>query len=287
MDNEKYIGEGKLVGDIKKKLLFILNEDSIDTKHVKNGSITAEKLSEGIIDGLSEFVSEKVLDILVERIVANKFGNAENISISQKLLTDTINDIYAKLRDMAGEPPVGLYLTATPEYYIGEEGADVNIEAISTSGVFEHIAFYVDDELLAESEYVYRFQANTHIDNDAVIRCDATIMGIDYTTEKTVRRYNSFWLGAGTTYEDVMNLEHIIPVESETLRGAYDVTCDEGNRFFIILGSAFKESYIRADLNGFEIPFTMTKITKDGNDYWVYASENQYHAGTYNIDING
>ena len=84
-----------------------------------------------------------------------------------------------------------------------------------------------------------------------------------------------------------MDLAHLIPVESESLRGAYDITCNENDHFFIILGKAFKDSYIRADLNGFEIPITASKITVGGNEYWVYTSDNTYHEGIYNIDING
>lgn len=286
-EKQEYIGKSSLTGKPDKLLKFVLGPGVVKAEHLSNGCVNADNISQDFLNSFAEEVSEKALELISGKFIVNKFGNSTEIGISQKLLTDTVNDLYAKLREMNGEPPVGLYMNVTPEYYIGEEGSTVNIEAISTSGVFEYIAFYVNDVLLSEAEYVYRHQAITHIDDDVTIKCNATIMGMDYTVEKKVRHYNSFWLGAGNTYEDVMTLEHIIPVEKDNLRGAYDITCGEGERFFIILGSAFKDSYIRADLNGFEIPFTSTKITKDGNDYWVYTSDNQYHAGTYNIDING
>ena len=285
---EKHIGESKMSESPRKALSFKLGEDVVDTKHIKNKSVTAEKLSDGIVDGLVEIATEKVLDNIAGKVVLNSFGNSETQAMSQKILTDSINDIYAKLREMNGEPPIGLYVTATPEYFIGEEGANLHIEAITTSGIFEHIAFYLNDVQIpgAEAENVYRLQCDVNISQTAVIKCRATIMGIDYTVEKVITHYSSFWLGAGATYRDVMNVEHNIPVEG-IIRGAYDIACSEGDHIIIILGDTLKSAFIRADMNGFEIPFNIEKITLNGSDYWVYTSENTYIAGTYNIDING
>ena len=45
--------------------------------------------------------------------------------------------------------------------------------------------------------------------------------------------------------------------------------------------------FIRADMNGIEIPFTEQIVDIDDYSYSVLTSENAYVAGTYNIDING
>lgn len=287
-NQEKFIGEAQMTEKPKGGFLFILKEDSVGNKHLKKGCITSDKLADDFISSLVDSLTEKVIEAIKGEIVVDKFGNKTSVSVSQRLITDTINDIYNQLRDLKGEPPIGLYLTASPEFFIGEEGADVHLKAISTQGIMEHVAFYVDDVMIegSEAEDVYQTEADVHIDGTSTFRCEATIFGIDYSVEKIITHYTSFWLGASNSYQDIMDTAHTIPIE-QTIRGAFNVECEEGDHFIIIVGDTLKAGFIRADLNGFEIPFDVQKITKDGNDYWVFTSQNVYHAGTYNIDING
>lgn len=287
-NQEKFIGEAKMTEKPKEKYIFILKEDTVGNKHLKKGCITSDKLADDFIKELVDGLTDAVIEAIKGKIVVDKFGNKTSVSISQRLMTDTINDIYNQLRDIKGEPPIGLYLTATPEFFIGEEGADVHLKVISTQGVMEHVVFYVDDVKIegGEAEDVYQLEADVHIDGTSTFKCEATIYGIDYSVEKVITHYTSFWLGAGATYQDIMDTSHTIPIE-QTIRGAFNVECGEGEHIIVIVGDTLKKGFIRADLNGFEIPFNVEKITKDGNDYWVYTSENVYHAGTYNIDING
>lgn len=289
MEKEEYIGSANLSEQPSRGKRFVLRDDTVNTRHLKDGIITKEKIAPDFFEEFANIVSDRAIEILLDKVIKDKFGNNTDATISQKLLTDTINDIYAKFREIEGEPPVGIYMTVTPEYFIGEEGAHVHIEAITSANIFEKIAFYKNDELIpgAEAESVFRLEADVDIDDTSTIKCTATILGMDYTVEKTVIHYNSFWIGAGSSYRDIMDTSHVIPIDGGILRGAYDITCNEGDHFIIIVGEALRQGFIRADLNGFEIPFNLTKITKDGNIYWVMMSENQYHQGTYNIDING
>lgn len=72
------------------------------------------------------------------------------------------------------------------------------------------------------------------------------------------------------------------------MRGAYDIHVADGDHIIIILGENIAPQFIRADMNGFEIPFNSGEtIVKDGNNYVVFTSQNTYIEGIYNIDING
>jgi len=178
-------------------------------------------------------------------------------------------------------------MQVTPEYYIGETGADVHITAntVDTNGIFEHIAFYANGALIAEASNVDYFEHDLHIDETTVIMCKAKIMGVEYTCQSVITHYNSFWLGAGSTYTDIMDVDHVIPI-TNGMRGAYDVNVADGQRIIIIVGDSLKDGFLRADLNSVEIPFTETSVTVDGKGYKVYTSE-PWSAGSYNIDING
>jgi len=50
-----------------------------------------------------------------------------------------------------------------------------------------------------------------------------------------------------------MNIEHVIPI-TEGLRGAYNINVEDGEKIFVIISSRLPE-FIRADMNGIEIPF--------------------------------
>jgi hypothetical protein len=127
---------------------------------------------------------------------------------------------------------------------------------------------------------------DTHIDDTSVIKCVAQILGIEYTKEVSVSHYSSFWLGAGSSYEDVMvdsNLRQL----NEGMVGSYDVEISSsGQHIILVLGESLASDFVRADMNGFEIPMTETTQIVDGITYKVFTSDNIYALGTYNIDIN-
>lgn len=219
--------------------------------------------------------------------VSNEFGSNSHIGVSQKTLTEAFNKLWQKIEDMTGEQIQGIQMVVTPEYFISEDGCTVHITAntVETNGVFEHIAFYINGELIAEADNTDLFEYETSISETSVIKCVAKIMGIEYMQQKVVTHYNSFWLGAGSVYTDIMDVDHVIPI-TNGMRGAYDVEVADGQRIIIIVGDALKDGFLRADLNSVEIPFTETSVTVDGKGYRVYMSE-PWNAGSYNIDING
>ena len=111
-------------------------------------------------------------------------------------------------------------------------------------------------------------------------------MGIWYEDYKLITHYPSIWIGAGNNYQSVMTDSHIAQLRQH-MRGEVDVIASNGNRIYIIIDESLADGFIRADMNGVEIAFTQSTVTIDNKRYKVFASEETYQAGTYNIDING
>ena len=245
-----------------------------------------------LIDTITEKQNEikALADEVRERKISlsNSFGDGETVGINQKVLTQAINKLWQKLEDMTGEVLQGINMVVTPEYFISEDGTDVHITAntVNTTGIFEHIAFYGNGALIAEASNVDYFEHDLHIDETTVIMCKAKILGVEYTRQSIITHYNSFWLGAGSTYSDIMDVEHVIPI-TNGMRGAYNVNVAQGQHIIIIVGESLAGGFLRADLNSVEINFTESTVTVDGKNYKVFTSEEVYSAGTYNIDING
>lgn len=276
-----------------------LANDAVQTRNIKDRNVTSSKIGKGAI--LPEHISPATFRELVKDLqnqidaleiagvaVSNEFGTDPHISISQKTMTDAINKLWQKLEDITGEVLQGISMSVTPDYFISEDGCSVHISAntVETNGIFEHIAFYGNGSLIAEADNVDFFEYDTEIEETTIIKCVARIMGIEYTRQQIVTHYNSFWLGAGTAYSDIMDVEHVIPI-TNGMRGAYDVDVAQGQHIIIIVGESLAGGFLRADLNSVEIPFTKNTVTIDGKNYKIFTSENVYNAGNYNIDING
>lgn len=277
-----------------------LADNSVLTRNIADEAVTPEKLSDDVvpkvIDPLLVHLRRKD-DDLQNQIdsfnahgvsVSNEFGDDPHISVSQKTLTAAFSKVWSVLEDITGEVFQGISLLVTPEYYIGEDGCNVHITATSAraSGIFEHIAFYLNGTLLTEADSVDFFEYDTEIHETTVVKVVAKVMGIEYTRQHIVTHYNSFWLGAGAAYSDIMDVEHVIPI-TNGMRGAYDIEVREGDHIIIVVGESLAGGFLRADMNSVEIQFTESTIAVDGNIYRVFTSENVYIAGTYNIDING
>jgi hypothetical protein len=203
-------------------------------------------------------------------------------------LTGAFHKVWSTLENITGELYEGISMVVTPEYFISEEGATVHISAntVNTNGTFEHIAFYANGVLIAEYSDTDFVEFDHYINETTVIKCVAKIMGIEYDRQSIITHYNSFWLGAGSTYSDIMDVEHVIPI-TNGMRGAYDVDAAQGQHIIIVVGESLAGGFLRADLNSVEINFTESTVTVDGKNYKVFTSEEAYSAGTYNIDING
>ena len=273
--------------------------DAVQTRNIKDRNVTSAKIKKGAI--LLEHFTRETLDELHKDLqnqidslnehglsVSNEFGDNTHIGISQKTLTDAINKIWQKIEDMTGEVLQGINMTVSPDYFISEDGATLHITAntVETNGIFEKIQFFGNGQLIAEYEDTDYVEFDHHVDETTVVMCKAKILGIEYKRQNVVTHYNSFWMGAGNGYTDVMDLEHVVPI-SNGMRGAYDVRVGEDEHIIIVIGDTLRKGFIRADINGLEISFTESRVTIDEHEYCVLVSDGTYQAGTYNIDING
>ena len=281
-----------------------LADDAVETSNIKDRNITSSKiaLKSVLLKHLNPEVVTKLTEDLQNQIdaynehgvmVSNQFGTDTHISVSQKTLTDAINKLWEKIEDMTGEVLQGVNMVVTPTYFISEDGCDIHITAntVETNGLFEKIQFFVDGELIHKEEFAEYVSFDHHIDVKPapdytyVIMCKAKIMGVEYTRQQVITRYNEFFIGAGNTYTDILDSAHSRQLNG-TMRHNYDVTFGEGDKLIIVMGATLRDGFIRADLNGVEIELTEQTVTIDEKQYVVLTSE-PWSAGTYNIDING
>lgn len=280
----RHIGDGEITGDHVEHDAVVpgkIANDAVATRNIRNYAVTPEKVDPDLLNQIQSAGKHGYA-------LSNEFGDSTLIGVSQKTLTDAFARLWSKLEDITGETLQGISLTVTPDYFISETGCDVHITAttVEANGIFEHIAFYINGQLPTEADNTDFFEFDTRLYETSVVMCKAKILGIEYTRQKVVTHYSSFWLGAGSTYHEIMDVAHVIPI-TNGMRGAYDVTVRDYQHIFVIVGESLREGFLRADINGVEIPFTETSVTVNGNRYRVFTSESTFDEGIYNIDING
>ena len=295
-------------------------DEAVTTPKLADGAVTTPKIADKAVttDKIADkaVTQEKLSDDLINWIqsaglngyhLSNQFGNSTLIGISQKALTDAFNSLWSKLEDLTGEIYRGVNMVVTPKYYLGEDGCSVTISVSTmgsdnkTIGVFEWIKFYWNDEAepFLAMENTTGFTTTVELPEDKLIdekikiKCVAQILGVEYTKQEVIVHYPSAFLGAHVEsvfpegYIDLISPEYAISVNHH-MRNAYNRDFNEGDKLVLILGAGVKDKFIRADINGIEIAFEQAvPILFDYNEYWVYVSQNDYSAGSYNIDING
>ena len=269
----------------KRKLALQIAPNAVTADKIAPYAVTPDKLHPDTIkiwDDIAKGAEMGGVALLQD------FGNSIYFGVSQKVLTEALNKIWAKIEDITGESLLGFQMAVTPEYYIGEEGCNVHVTAttVDTVSVFEQLDFYINGQLINHGENVDYMEFDTEITETSVVKCVAKILGIEYTEQKVITHYSSFWMGGGSVASDVMTFANLRPV-SKRLKGSFDVTVSSGQNIIIVLGESLASGFVRADMNGMEIQFIESTYTdSSSNTYKVFISENTYQAGTYNIDIN-
>ncbi len=302
------IGEGEMksanIGDGEVKTPNI-EDGAVTPEKIAKGAVTPDKVSDDflemyikpVLDGYEKKYKDALddmqnqIDALDEHGVAvsNQFGNNPHIAVSQKTVTNAINKLWDKIGDITGEWIGGIRIMAVPGYFTGNEClVHITASSIENEGVFEEIEFYGNGELISKAEPdTYLYETDAVITAAADIMCRAKVLGKWHEKTVHVAKYERYWVGAGAGYADVMIKDNLKSVTPHTRIACDVVVANAGDKFFVIVEESCKESIIRADMNGFEIPMTSRVETVDGTVFRVFESVNGYEAGTYNIDING
>lgn len=219
--------------------------------------------------------------------ISTQFGDSDLVAISQRIMTDAVNKIWDKLDELTGESHREIKMIISPDFFIGDECTITMAASAAQIGAnFDYIEFLIDGEPFEgnNASVVSNFACTTKVTKECDVTCNATILGKVHTVSQHIGHNDSFWLGAGNTYNDIFDLQHTVRLNN--FKGNYNIPFAQDNYLFVIVPNKYSNTFIRADLNGFEIPMERSNVTINGEVYIVYKSINSYTAGTYNIDIN-
>lgn len=212
---------------------------------------------------------------------SNMYGSSEVMGVTQNTLTKTLDELYKLIFDAIGIEVGDVQITISPDSFFRNEAAIVNIAAIADYGLFDFVKVYFDGVKVLEETSIKTFSNDLTISKTTTIKVEAQVLGKLYTYEKTVTMTSNFFIGAGSTYEDIYNPQYTRPYDGDPT-GSYTIEVAEGQRIVIILPTADISKIEQIEMNDFNIPMDTTTF----GIYTVYTSLNTYKAGTYTIDIN-
>lgn len=213
--------------------------------------------------------------------ISKNYGNSDLVGVSQRTLTTTINGLYKLIGDAIGVDINNVIITVNPTSFIGNEAAPVNISAVCSYGLFDYVKVYFDGELVIEKNNIETFTETLSLTKTTTIRVEAMVLGETYSKTQVVTMTSDFFVGAGSSYEDVYNPTYARVYNGDPT-GAYPVEVKQGDRIFVIIPTQDDSKIEQIEMNDFNIP--MDKSTF--GIYTVYTSMNTYTAGNYTIDIN-
>lgn len=231
-------------------------------------------------------------------LILDTFGDKSYATMSQKAITNAINNLWKYIEEITGDSTHGLSITASREFFIRgtEQAITIRVYATNTIDSFEHVELYANDVLIGEDYNTNDLEVTINATDTTIIRCKAKIMGNVYTATKTIACLDNFFLLTGQFENAIEAMDvaynsnlYSIPI-TETLRLNKDISCEEGDHIVVIMPKSLQPLFQRLDMNGIEIPcieYELNTYSEDGGDYIVYISKNAYSQGTYNIDING
>lgn len=233
------------------------------------------------IDDLENQIQSFLATASGGKAFSNMYGNSEVMGVTQKALTETMNGLYELIFDALGLEIGDVQITISPDTFFRNEAAVVNITSTADYGLFDFVKVYFDGVKVLEETSIKTFSEDLTIGKTTTIKVEAQVLGKLYTYEKTVTMASDFFIGAGSTYEDVYDLQYSRPYDGNPT-GSYTVEVTEGQRIIIILPTADVSKIEQIEMNDFNIPMDTTTF----GIYTVYTSLNTYQAGTYTIDIN-
>lgn len=244
--------------------------------------------------GLEVSVDEKEAEIYkaIASVVAGgvalkqSFGDAEDFGISQKVLTESRDNLQAQIDAIISDKATVSLAVSTGTFIVGERTftltASTNINA-------ENIVIKQGSNIIATGSGKTIAQSITVT--------QATAGSITYTAEftfagenkrsttATVYFVNKLYVGSGADYTDVIG-DSYAQSARRSPAGTYNVTVAENAQyvFFVIPATM---SINKATLSGFDFPLDAPVTeTIDDVSYKVYRSSNTNDAGTYQIVIS-
>lgn len=267
------------------------------TNNLENTNNTINSRIDNEVNNLQEQISSNDVDIeelykAVASVVAGgvalaqRFGTREDLGISQKILTESRDNLQSQIDAIVSDKATVSITASTSVHIVGERTFTLTA---STNTNAENIVIKQGNSVIATGS------GKTLATNIVITQSDAGNVvytaeftfagGNTRTANVTVYFVNRIYVGSGAVYTDIVNESYAVSAR-RTPVDTYSVTVEQNGEyvFFVVPGTM---SISKATLSGFEFLLeTPESVTIEGIEYKVYRSSNTNDAGSYSIVIS-
>lgn len=213
-----------------------------------------------------------------------EFGNEVNYGISQKVITEKIDEIQDKI-DKLHPVVFGISLAAAPNLIYDGVQSNVVVSGAMLNEKPANIKLYKGNELIYEEDNIAEFNEEVEVSTRTTFNVQAEQNGLTYENQITVNTTNPFYIGAGSTYNTIIDNQYKQSIKTNP-SGTYIITVQNNQDYiFIIVPSNMNVN--RVTSSNFQVPITSaTSIIVDGKSYKYYRTANSLDSGTYTIVIS-
>lgn len=214
------------------------------------------------------------------------FGDAEDFGISQKVLTESRNELQAQIDAIISDKAIVNLVVSTDTFIVGERNF---ILTASTNTNAESIVIKQCDNIIATGDgktLIHTVTVTQPTAGNIVYTAEFTFAGNNKrSATATVYFVNKIYVGSGAVYTDVIGDSYTQSARRNP-SGTYNVTVTQNGQyvFFVIPATM---SIVKATLSGFDFPLDApVNVTVENVTYKSYSSINTIDAGTYQIVIS-
>lgn len=214
------------------------------------------------------------------------FGDSEEFGISQKVLTESRDNLQAQIDDIVSDKAT-VSLSASASTYIVGSSTFTLIASTNTNA--ESIVIKQGNNVIATGSGKTVAQTITVVQETAaniIYTAEFTFAGGNKRTAMTTVYFvDKVYVGSGAVYTDVVG-DSYAQSARRSPAGTYNVTVAENGQYVFFVVPATM-SITKATLSGFDFPLdTPVSVAVEDVAYKVYRSNNTNDAGTYQIVIS-
>lgn len=242
---------------------------------------------EGTVDEKEAEIYKAIASIVAGGVALKQsFGDSEEFGISQKVLTESRDNLQAQIDAIMSDKATINLAVSTSTFIVGERTFTLTA---STNTNAENIVIKQGSTVIATGSGKTLAQSITVTQATAgniVYTAEFTFAGGNTrSTTVTVYFVNKVYVGSGAVYTDVINDSYTQSARRNPA-GTYNVTVEQNGQyvFFVIPATM---SITKAILSGFDFPLDDPEnVTIEDIAYKNYRSSNTNDAGTYQIVIS-
>lgn len=215
--------------------------------------------------------------------IVQEFGDSEELTISQKVLTEKIDQLQDMIEHLH-PGNIGVAVNVTPNIVFENTSSSVVVKAnMINKAIANKITIRCNNEVYQE-ENVVNTEHEFTIQETTTIQVTAEQDGFTYEAISRVLAVNPIYVGASTSYENIYDNDDYKQTIRATPAGIYTVivSTNSDSAYFII---PYTMTINRATMSGFEFPLEAPR-TDLIQGYKVYESSNTYDVGNLIIQIS-